>query len=41
MYATHIFDGLEGWVTHVAYLEDGEMRIGGAPMGLAWCLHGA
>ncbi|GBF94489.1 P-loop containing nucleoside triphosphate hydrolase [Raphidocelis subcapitata] len=30
VYATHIFDGLEGWVTHVAYLEDGEMRIGGA-----------
>jgi energy-coupling factor transporter ATP-binding protein EcfA2 len=29
VYATHIFDGLENWVTHVAYLEDGEMRIGG------------
>jgi len=28
VYATHIFDGLEGWVTHMAYLEDGEMRIG-------------
>ncbi|KAI8469699.1 MAG: P-loop containing nucleoside triphosphate hydrolase protein [Monoraphidium minutum] len=30
VYATHIFDGLEGWVTHVAYLEDGQMKIGGA-----------
>lgn len=28
VYATHIFDGLEGWVTHMAYLEDGEMKIG-------------
>ncbi len=25
LYATHIFDGLEGWVTHVAYLEDGQL----------------
>ncbi len=23
IYATHIFDGLERWITHVAYLEDG------------------
>ena len=25
IYATHIFDGLEAWVTHVAYLEGGEL----------------
>jgi CCR4-NOT complex subunit CAF16 len=29
VYATHIFDGLEGWVTHLAYLENGQMKIGG------------
>ena len=30
VYATHIFDGLEAWVTHVAYLEDGALKVGGA-----------
>jgi len=25
VYATHIFDGLERWVTHVAYMEDGRL----------------
>lgn len=30
VYATHIFDGLERWVTHVAYLEDGALKAGGA-----------
>jgi CCR4-NOT complex subunit CAF16 len=25
VYATHIFDGLERWVTHVAYMEDGKL----------------
>ena len=29
IYATHIFDGLEKWVTHVAYLADGQLKIGG------------
>lgn len=29
LYATHIFDGLEDWVTHMAYLEEGEMVRGG------------
>lgn len=28
IYATHIFDGLEKWITHVAYLADGQLRIG-------------
>ena len=28
IYATHIFDGLEKWVTHVAYLADGNLKIG-------------
>lgn len=26
MYATHIFDGLETWATHLAYIQDGELR---------------
>lgn len=25
LYATHIFDGLESWPTHVAYLARGDM----------------
>uniref|UniRef100_A0A383WA31 ABC transporter domain-containing protein n=1 Tax=Tetradesmus obliquus TaxID=3088 RepID=A0A383WA31_TETOB len=29
VYATHIFDGLEGWISHVAYLEDGRLVHGG------------
>ncbi|GLC35441.1 hypothetical protein PLESTB_000206800 [Pleodorina starrii] len=29
LYATHIFDGLEGWVTHVAYMEEGAIARGG------------
>jgi len=28
IYATHIFDGLEKWITHIAYLTDGHLRIG-------------
>eukprot|EP00798_Chlamydomonas_sp_ICE-L_P003124 gene3124-13136_t len=27
LYATHIFDGLESWPTHVAYMTRGEMRM--------------
>jgi CCR4-NOT complex subunit CAF16 len=41
VYATHIFDGLEGWVTHVAYMEDGRLdrwgtreEVLGAELGL-------
>eukprot|EP00879_Flechtneria_rotunda_P021979 GHRR01023179.1.p1 GENE.GHRR01023179.1~~GHRR01023179.1.p1 ORF type:complete len:187 (+),score=75.51 GHRR01023179.1:1094-1654(+) len=29
IYATHIFDGLEDWITHIAYLEDGRLMQGG------------
>ena len=32
IYATHIFDGLEKWVTHVAYLADGHLKIGELPL---------
>ncbi len=28
LYATHIFDGLESWITHLAYLEDGKIVHG-------------
>jgi CCR4-NOT complex subunit CAF16 len=28
LYATHIFDGLEAWITHVAYLEGGKLVKG-------------
>lgn len=26
VYATHIFDGLETWASHLAYIQDGELR---------------
>lgn len=26
MYATHIFDGLETWATHLTYIQDGELK---------------
>lgn len=29
VYATHIFDGLEDWVTHVAYMEEGKLAKAG------------
>lgn len=29
IYATHIFDGMEKWATHIAYLENGKMIRGG------------
>jgi CCR4-NOT complex subunit CAF16 len=28
IYATHIFDGLENWITYIAYLEDGKLVKG-------------
>jgi energy-coupling factor transporter ATP-binding protein EcfA2 len=28
IYATHIFDGMENWVTHVAYMENGKLIKG-------------
>ena len=30
IYATHIFDGLEDWVTHVVYIHNGRL-VKGAP----------
>ncbi len=30
IYATHIFDGIEPWITHYAYLEDGKLNRGGS-----------
>ncbi|KAG7667978.1 putative ABC transporter I family member 21 [Nannochloris sp. 'desiccata'] len=30
IYCTHIFDGLEKWLTHMAYFEGGKMTIGGS-----------
>ena len=30
VYATHIFDGLEKWCTHLAYVENGVLKRGGA-----------
>ncbi len=29
VYATHIFDGLEPWLTHLAYVSDGKLIKGG------------
>lgn len=29
VYATHIFDGLEKWISHIAYMEDGQIVKGG------------
>jgi len=29
IYATHIFDGIENWMTHFAYIEDGKLVRGG------------
>ena len=28
IYATHIFDGLEEWITHLAYVHNGQLQIG-------------
>lgn len=42
IYATHIFDGLEQWITHVAYLEDGQLVQGEtATEDDAWVAHTA
>ena len=30
LYATHIFDGLGPWLTHLAYIDDGRLTFGGA-----------
>jgi CCR4-NOT complex subunit CAF16 len=28
IYATHIFDGLEKWVTHMAFVSEGVLKLG-------------
>ena len=30
IYATHIFDGLDRWMTHLAHVSDGELVRGGS-----------
>ena len=32
MYATHIFDGLEGWLTHLAFVSHGKLLKGMLPI---------
>lgn len=29
IYATHIFDGLEKWITHMAFVSEGRLQKGG------------
>jgi hypothetical protein len=52
VYATHIFDGMEAWPSHVAYVERGVLKRAGkvedVPVRLAWlasrmrrCIRGA
>ena len=38
VYATHIFDGLENWITHLAYMEDGRFLRGGEGSSASWYL---
>ena len=35
VYATHIFDGLAGWATHIAFLEQGQLTVSPAEAVLA------
>jgi CCR4-NOT complex subunit CAF16 len=35
IYATHIFDGMENWPTHLAYVEGGKMVTGGPVEGIS------
>jgi CCR4-NOT complex subunit CAF16 len=35
VYATHIFDGLAGWATHIAFLEQGQLTVSKAEQVLA------
>ena len=42
IYATHIFDGMEQWMTHIAFASDGKLRYGGlknSVEGLNGCKH--
>jgi ABC-type uncharacterized transport system ATPase subunit len=45
VYATHIFDGLEKWISHIAYMEDGQIVKGmylylNLELDLKYCLCG-
>lgn len=41
VYATHIFDGLENWVTHLAYMENGRfIKCECALQPCVWMTHG-
>ena len=35
VYATHIFDGMEQWMTHIAFASNGELKYGGAKDSIA------
>lgn len=35
IYATHIFDGMEKWATHMAFVTDGLLKRGGPTAGIA------
>ena len=35
VYATHIFDGMEQWMTHIAFASNGELKYGGAKESIA------
>ena len=38
IYATHIFDGLEPWITHLAHVADGRLQRGALhPLGKQRC----
>eukprot|EP00227_Mantoniella_beaufortii_P014997 CAMPEP_0197591266 /NCGR_PEP_ID=MMETSP1326-20131121/12978_1 /TAXON_ID=1155430 /ORGANISM="Genus nov. species nov., Strain RCC2288" /LENGTH=296 /DNA_ID=CAMNT_0043156667 /DNA_START=93 /DNA_END=983 /DNA_ORIENTATION=+ len=42
VYATHIFDGMEAWMTHIAFASNGELKYGGPKdtiAGLDGCRH--
>ncbi len=32
VYATHIFDGLETWATHIAYVSNGKLQKGSSAL---------
>ena len=36
LYATHIFDGLEPWLTHLAFVSNGKL-LKGAPLEILSC----
>lgn len=38
VYATHIFDGLAPWITHIAYMEDGKLLKGAVVSACLRCI---